>query len=431
MFQESPIMYAKNARRSPSLLCPIIVFALMLIVPGGLGQVHADDPVLAPPGLAVEPTLPHFSSLGAADQQAWEWEVVRLVNTERARPENGNLPPLKFTAGLRSAARAHSQDMGTDDYFDHNSYNYNGGSWTFSQSWSGRILAYYTGGALGENIAAGYSSPAQVMSSWMASAGHRYNILSSNFTEIGVGYYYDAGDSSNVYVPSLNPADQHGNGPYYHYWVQDFGQRSDVYPVVINSEVYSTTSRTVQLYVYGPGCGQMRFSNDNIHWSSWETFCTDKTWLLAEGVSGIRTVYVQVKDGSQTYSASDDIYYVSTDPVLSVSPTKVTFVTEQGTGTCHPTEHTIRVSNAGGGTLDWDASESSDWFAIAKGAQTVTITCVPTVVENYGTGEQSDSLAITDPTAQNNPQNVPVTLVVAPEIYTISFPLVMYNSKSP
>jgi len=424
-------MHAKNTRRSPSLLCLIIVSALVLIAPGGLGQVHADDPVLAPPGLAVEPTLPHFSSLGAVDQEAWEWEVVRLINTERARPENGNLPPLKFNADLRSAARAHSQDMGADDYFDHNSYIYNGGSWTCSQSWSDRILAYYTGAALGENIATGYSSPAQVMSSWMASAGHRYNILSPNFTEIGVGYYYDAGDSSNVYVPSLNPADQHDNGPYYHYWGQDFGYRSGVYPVVIDNETYSTTSRTVQLYVYGSDCEQMRFSNDNIHWSSWETFYTDKTWLLAEGGTGVRTVYAQVQDGSQTYSASDDIYYVSTDPVLSVSPTKVTFVTKQGTGTCLPAEHTIRVSNTGGGTLDWDASESSDWFAIAQGTQTVTITCVATVVENYGIGEQSDSLTITDSNAQNSPQNVSATLVVAPEIYTTSLPLVMYNSTGP
>ena len=46
--------------------------------------------------------------------------------------------------------------------------------------------------AAGENIAKGQQSPAQVMSSWMNSAGHRQNILSSNYTDIGVGVAKDA-----------------------------------------------------------------------------------------------------------------------------------------------------------------------------------------------------------------------------------------------
>ena len=45
----------------------------------------------------------------------------------------------------------------------------------------------------GENIAMGYSSPEAVMTAWMNSAGHRANILSANFTTLGVGYVADGG----------------------------------------------------------------------------------------------------------------------------------------------------------------------------------------------------------------------------------------------
>ena len=39
----------------------------------------------------------------------------------------------------------------------------------------------------------GYSSPEAVMTAWMNSAGHRANILSANFTTLGVGYGADGG----------------------------------------------------------------------------------------------------------------------------------------------------------------------------------------------------------------------------------------------
>jgi uncharacterized protein YkwD len=39
----------------------------------------------------------------------------------------------------------------------------------------------------GENIASGQKTPAAVMSSWMNSPGHRSNILSTSYSEIGVG----------------------------------------------------------------------------------------------------------------------------------------------------------------------------------------------------------------------------------------------------
>lgn len=46
--------------------------------------------------------------------------------------------------------------------------------------------------AWGENLAAGQQTPAAAVQGWMQSSGHRANILSSSFTEIGTGYAVDA-----------------------------------------------------------------------------------------------------------------------------------------------------------------------------------------------------------------------------------------------
>ncbi|NEP19230.1 MAG: hypothetical protein F6J97_20420, partial [Leptolyngbya sp. SIO4C1] len=63
--------------------------------------------------------------------------------------------------------------------------------------------------AIGENIAAGYSTPRAVFDGWMASSGHRANILSDRFSEIGFGSYRSP------------------NSTYGTYWVQHFGRPVD------------------------------------------------------------------------------------------------------------------------------------------------------------------------------------------------------------
>lgn len=60
--------------------------------------------------------------------------------------------------------------------------------------------------ACGENIAAGQATPEDVMKSWLESAGHKANILSPEYTKMGLGY-------SNSGC---------GAGRYSHYWAQEF-----------------------------------------------------------------------------------------------------------------------------------------------------------------------------------------------------------------
>jgi uncharacterized protein YkwD len=111
--------------------------------------------------------------------------VLSLVNQERSK---AGLPALTSNSLLEKAAAGHAQDMNANNYFDH--YSRDGRSPT------DRIRAagypdvpacncsrqfYY-----GENIAVGQTTAAQVMNDWMNSSGHKANILSKDFREIGI-----------------------------------------------------------------------------------------------------------------------------------------------------------------------------------------------------------------------------------------------------
>ncbi|MFF5974674.1 CAP domain-containing protein [Streptomyces sp. NPDC012769] len=122
---------------------------------------------------------------------AAEAEVVRLVNVERAQVGCG---PVRSDAGLASLAGALSADMAARGFFDHTDPD-------GASPWSRAAKAGITNlGA--ENIARGQVDAAAVMKSWMASDGHRANILNCDYKELGVGVHFADG------------------GPW---WTQDFG----------------------------------------------------------------------------------------------------------------------------------------------------------------------------------------------------------------
>ncbi|WP_239332972.1 CAP domain-containing protein [Frankia sp. CiP3] len=125
-------------------------------------------------------------------------EVVVLVNAERARTGAG---PLASEPRLALAAQRHSEDMAANSYMDHVSLD--------GRTMSDRAAAAgYRYRMLGENVAAGQPGPAEVMAGWMNSPGHRKNILTGDFTQIGVGCA--RGGSYGVYWTQLFglPADR-------------------------------------------------------------------------------------------------------------------------------------------------------------------------------------------------------------------------------
>ncbi|TDT62284.1 spore coat assembly protein SafA/uncharacterized YkwD family protein [Fonticella tunisiensis] len=111
------------------------------------------------------------------DVKALENEVIRLTNIERAK---AGLPALKANWELSRVARYKSQDMVNKNYFSHQSPTY-GSPFQMMENFGIRFTA------AGENIAYGQRSPEEVVRAWMNSPGHRANILSRSYTEIGVG----------------------------------------------------------------------------------------------------------------------------------------------------------------------------------------------------------------------------------------------------
>lgn len=100
-----------------------------------------------------------------------------LLQTNAKRAENG-LPPLQLNAQLSQAAYLKGQDMLAKNYWAHNSPD-GTTPWVFIKN-SGYEYLY-----AGENLARGFSSAPDVVNAWMNSQGHRENILSANYDEVG------------------------------------------------------------------------------------------------------------------------------------------------------------------------------------------------------------------------------------------------------
>ncbi|WP_300383607.1 CAP domain-containing protein [Clostridium sp.] len=114
-----------------------------------------------------------------------EQDIFQRVNKERTA--NG-LASLTYNVTMEYYSRYKSKDMADNDYFDHNDLK--GELITAKMKRDG--VSY---NAWGENIAyiqGGYDNvvlATKFMDNWMNSSGHRANILSSNFSSIGVGVY--------------------------------------------------------------------------------------------------------------------------------------------------------------------------------------------------------------------------------------------------
>jgi uncharacterized protein YkwD len=108
-----------------------------------------------------------------------------LVNRERTA--RGELA-LQANARLEAAAQAHTESMAFGDYFEHAGP---GGQTLMDRMRSsGYIHSSRVGFAVGENIAWGtgeLASPRAIVAAWMASPGHRANILDGHFRDTAIG----------------------------------------------------------------------------------------------------------------------------------------------------------------------------------------------------------------------------------------------------
>jgi uncharacterized protein YkwD len=128
---------------------------------------------------------------------------VRTVGCSCGKKYFPPAPPLTWNNNLEAAAQGHAQDMNFHNYFSHTSKD--------GRNSEDRIVAAgyqfngYRSFAVGENIASGQQSIAEVNDGWFKSEGHCRNLMNREFKEIGVAR----------------------NGLY---WVEDFGGRESFTP---------------------------------------------------------------------------------------------------------------------------------------------------------------------------------------------------------
>jgi len=111
-------------------------------------------------------------------------EVLRLVNIER---EKGGLQPLNGgNIELNQAAQKRAEEIIVS--FSHTRPN--------GQPWKDALKEYNVVHKMGgENVAKGHKTPEIVVTRWMASEGHKANIMNEKFNNIGIGV---AADKSGV-----------------------------------------------------------------------------------------------------------------------------------------------------------------------------------------------------------------------------------------
>lgn len=136
-----------------------------------------------PPATSAAPACQNGDLMpSAANTGVVDAATLCLVNGARRA---AGLAPLTADAALGRAASAHSEDMVAADYFDHV------GPDGSDPGQRARAAGFTLAGALvAENLSAATLSaatPAATVAAWMASSGHRANILDPDFRRTGIG----------------------------------------------------------------------------------------------------------------------------------------------------------------------------------------------------------------------------------------------------
>ena len=186
----------------------VMIFIILILPSANIAGQTPDDGVVGEPVFATR-TAPLESGSPAVIQSGGTFpehiqqeidEVIRLTNELR---DSLGVTCLAVSSQLTEAARAHSQDMVDNNFFDHTgSDGSNPGDRITRTSYP-----WYT---FGENIAAGNSSGAATYNQWFNSQGHYNNMVNASFNEIGVARVDGA---TYGYYWTMVLASRHGVGP--------------------------------------------------------------------------------------------------------------------------------------------------------------------------------------------------------------------------
>lgn len=127
---------------------------------------------------SVSPTPRNSPPAGTSTTTDWRVTLLELVN--QARKKVG-LGPLCLNRALNAAAQGHSDDMALYQVITH--VGYDGSDCSLRMERAG----YRQLKGAGENIAWNSPNVRELFKGWMASDGHRVNILGQGFRHMGAG----------------------------------------------------------------------------------------------------------------------------------------------------------------------------------------------------------------------------------------------------
>ena len=101
----------------------------------------------------------------------------------------------------------------------------------------------------------------------------------------------------------------------------------------------------------------------------------------------------------------------STSPAIGVSPSSLSFTATAGGA--NPANQTLTISNTGGGSLTWTASDNATWLSVSPASGTAPSSATVSVNSSgLAAGTYNGSITISATGATNSPVSVPVTLTV-------------------
>jgi glucose/arabinose dehydrogenase/PKD repeat protein len=98
-------------------------------------------------------------------------------------------------------------------------------------------------------------------------------------------------------------------------------------------------------------------------------------------------------------------------PALAIAPGTLAFTGTEGGAS--PPVRTLAVSNSGGGTMDWTASDDAPWLSVAPASGTnggdITVSAS---IDGLDAGSHTATITVSAPGASGSPRTVPVTFTV-------------------
>jgi hypothetical protein len=185
--------------------------------------------------------------------------------------------------------------------------------------------------------------------------------------------------------------------------------------IVINSDDVYANSTSVNLALTATGISgiaDMRFSDDNASWSSWEPFAISKSYVLPSG-DGTKTVYVQYRDNAglvSTGTISDDIILDTTQPTgtMVINSDDAYATSTSVTLTLSANDFNgiagMRFSDDGASWSSWEPFAISRAYTLASGDGTKTI------YVHYEDSAGLISVIINDGDAKTNSTSVQLSL---------------------